>query len=90
MLIRPKKDYRSYIGKEHLVATAGVQIVRVPAFPAGLMTPPYLSQVAKLIREAIREGLASPTSGQRAEPARRMETSPDRHLSSQQIPAALV
>lgn len=90
LLIRPKKDYRSYIGKEDLVATAGVQIVRIPAFPAGLMTPPYVSQVAKLIKEAIREGLASTASGQRAEPARRLETSPDRHLSSQQIPAALV
>ncbi|MCA9157242.1 MAG: aminotransferase class III-fold pyridoxal phosphate-dependent enzyme [Planctomycetales bacterium] len=90
LLIRPKKDYRSYVGKEDLVAIAGVQIVRIPAFPAGLMTPPYVSQVAKLIKEAIREGLANTASGQRAESTRRLETCPDRHLSSNQIPAAWV
>jgi glutamate-1-semialdehyde aminotransferase/thioesterase domain-containing protein/acyl carrier protein len=57
LLIRPKKDYRSYVGKEELVATKGVQIVRMPAFPAGLMTPPYVARVAKLVQETIGEGL---------------------------------
>lgn len=57
LLIRPRKDYRSYIGKQDLVATEGVTIVRVPAFPAGLMTPPYVSQVAVLVKQAIRDGL---------------------------------
>ncbi len=90
LLIRPKKDYRSYVGKEDLVATAGVQIVRIPAFPAGLMTPPYVSHVAKLVKEAIREGLANTASAPRFEQARRLETSPDRHLSNEQVPAALV
>ncbi len=61
LLIRPRKDYRSYVGKEDLVATGGVEIVRLPAFPAGLMTPPYVSDVAKLVRDSIREGLSCPT-----------------------------
>jgi glutamate-1-semialdehyde aminotransferase/thioesterase domain-containing protein/acyl carrier protein len=61
LLIRPKKDYRSYVGKEDLKATGGVKIVRIPAFPAGLMTPPYVSQVAKLVKDSIHEGLQSPT-----------------------------
>lgn len=61
LLIRPKKDYRSYVGKEDLIATGGVKIVRIPAFPAGLMTPPYVSQVAKLIKDSIQEGLRSPS-----------------------------
>ncbi len=57
LLIRPRKDYRCYVGKEDLRARDGVRIVRIPAFPAGLMTPPYVEQVATEIRQAIREGL---------------------------------
>jgi glutamate-1-semialdehyde aminotransferase/thioesterase domain-containing protein/acyl carrier protein len=63
LLIRPKKDYRSYVGKEELVATQGVKIVRMPAFPAGLMTPPYVSQVAKLVHDSIQEGLTCQRRG---------------------------
>ncbi len=62
LLIRPKKDYRSYVGKQDLVATQGVKIVRIPAFPAGLMTPPYVRQVAQLVKATIREAQASPAS----------------------------
>ncbi len=61
LLVRPKKDYRSYVGREDLIAIGGVKIVRIPAFPAGLMTPPYVSHVAKLIKDSIYEGLQSPT-----------------------------
>ncbi len=90
LLIRPKKDYRSYVGKQDLVADDGVQIVRIPAFPAGLMTPPYVTQVAKLVKEGIREGLATTASLSRAEPSRRLESIPARHPSHEQIPAALI
>ncbi|MEO8268144.1 MAG: aminotransferase class III-fold pyridoxal phosphate-dependent enzyme [Aureliella sp.] len=90
LLIRPKKDYRSYVGKEDLVATAGVQVVRIPAFPAGLLTPPYVSHVASLVKEAIREGLASTSCSQRVDSARRLEANTDLQLSSEQTPAALV
>ncbi len=57
LLIRPKKDYRTYIGKEDLQALGGVRIVRLSAFPACLMTPPYVDQVARLIEASIDEGL---------------------------------
>lgn len=66
VLIRPRKDYRSYIGKCDLEATKGVSVVRVPAFPAGLMTPPYVSQVAQIIKRAIGEGLDQVASSSQA------------------------
>ncbi len=90
LLIRPKKDYRSYVGKEDLVATAGVKVVRLPAFPAGLMTPPYVSQVAELVKAGIREGLTSKGSSPCVDSARRLEIDADSHRSHGQIPAALV
>ena len=86
LLIRPKKDYRSYVGKEDLVAIAGVQVVRIPAFPAGLMTPPYVSQVAELVRAAIREGLASTNSSQRIDSSRRLEANAESFRSQDLFP----
>lgn len=57
-LFRPKKDYSSYIAKEELRAERGVEIVRMPVYPAGLMVRPYVSQLAELFEQGIREGLA--------------------------------
>lgn len=58
LLIRPRKDYASYVGKEDLKAIEGVRVVRIPAFPAGLLSPPYVSQVAKLVSDSMRDGLS--------------------------------
>ncbi len=74
LLIRPRKDYRSYVGKQDLVATEGVTIVRVPAFPAGLMTPPYVSQVAAIVKQAIGEGLDRIDWPHKSDNAPRMQT----------------
>jgi thioesterase domain-containing protein len=87
LLIRPKKDYRSYVGKEELVATKGVQIVRIPAFPAGLMTPPYVAQVAKLVQETIGEGLRCQELGGNCSQAASLA---DRHAQNQTASPARV
>ena len=57
LLIRPRTDYRSYVGEKELEALGGVNIVRLSAFPACLMTPPHVDQVAELIASSIDEGL---------------------------------
>ena len=57
LLIRPKCDYRKYVGQQDLQATAGVRVVRIPCFPAGLMTPPYVDQVARLVESSVDDGL---------------------------------
>lgn len=94
LLIRPKKDYRSYVGKEDLVATQGVQVERIPAFPAGLMTPPYVSQVAKLVKESIREGLANAASSPCSDSTRCVDAlalaDAESHPSHEQLPPRLV
>ena len=54
--IRPKKDYSTYLGKEELEGTEGVSYCRIPCYPGGLMTPPFVDQVAEVVRTAIREG----------------------------------
>jgi hypothetical protein len=57
-LFRPKKDYSSYIAEEELRAERGVEIIRMPVCPAGLMVRPYVAQLAELFEQGIREGLA--------------------------------
>ena len=57
LLIRPRTDYRCYVGKEDLQASGGVRIERLSGFPACLMTPPYVDQVADLIKASIEDGL---------------------------------
>jgi hypothetical protein len=57
-LFRPKKDYRSYRAKVELEAAQGVEIIRLPAYPAGLMVKPYVAELAELFQQGIREGLA--------------------------------
>jgi hypothetical protein len=57
LLIKPRKDYRKYVGEQDLPALGGVRIVRIDAFPAGLMTPPFVDQVAKLVASSIDGGL---------------------------------
>jgi len=57
-LFRPLKDYSSYVAKEELRAEQGVEILRLPVYPAGLMVSPYVSQLAELFEQGIREGLA--------------------------------
>lgn len=56
-LFRPKQDYRSYMAKEELQAEQGVEIVRLPVYPAGLMVSPFVAQLAELFEQGIREGL---------------------------------
>ena len=90
LLIRPKKDYRSYVGKQDLVATQGVRIERIAAFPAGLMTPPYVSQVAKLVKESIREGLANTAASACSDSTRCVEALAESHRSNEQLPPRLV
>lgn len=87
LLIRPRKDYRSYVGKQDLVATEGVTIVRVPAFPAGLMTPPYVSQVAALVKQAIRDGLDRIDWPQQSDNAPRIQAGWRALRESQQVTA---
>lgn len=57
-LFRPKKDYRSYRAKVDLVAEQGLEVVRLPVYPAGLMVRPYVADLAEMFAQAIREGLA--------------------------------
>lgn len=57
-IFRPKKDYRSYRAKVDLVAEQGLEVVRLPVYPAGLMVRPYVSDLAEMFAQAIREGLA--------------------------------
>lgn len=69
VIFRPKKDYSSYVAREDLQAEHGVEVIRLPVYPAGLMVSPYVSQLAELFAQGIREGLAdiqaeSTTEGQ--------------------------
>lgn len=57
-LFRPKRDYRSYRAKIELEAEQGVEIIRLPVYPAGLMVRPYVSELAEMFANGIREGLA--------------------------------
>ena len=68
LLIRPRKDYRSYVGREDLRATEGVTVERLPAYPAGLMTPPYVDQVAAIVEREIDDRLGL---GMEVEPTER-------------------
>jgi hypothetical protein len=56
-LFRPKQDYRSYVAKVELQAEQGVEIIRLPVYPAGLMVAPFVAQLAELFEQGIREGL---------------------------------
>ncbi|MBL8892545.1 MAG: aminotransferase class III-fold pyridoxal phosphate-dependent enzyme [Planctomycetaceae bacterium] len=57
-IFRPKKDYRSYRAKVDLVAEQGLEVVRLPVYPAGLMVRPYVADLAEMFAQGIREGLA--------------------------------
>jgi glutamate-1-semialdehyde aminotransferase/acyl carrier protein len=57
-LFRPKKDYRSYRAKIDLEAAQGVEVIRLPVYPAGLMVRPYVAELAEMFAQGIREGLA--------------------------------
>jgi thioesterase domain-containing protein len=67
-LFRPKKDYRSYRAKVELEAAQGVEIIRLPAYPAGLMVKPYVAELAEMFEQGIREGLAELNWRPAAEP----------------------
>jgi thioesterase domain-containing protein len=53
LLIRPKKDYSSYVGKNDLRAAGGVEVVRIDAFPTGLMSAPFVDHLAAEIRSRL-------------------------------------
>lgn len=57
-LFRPKRDYRSYRAKIELEAEQGVEVIRLPVYPAGLMVRPYVAELAEMFAHGIREGLA--------------------------------
>jgi acyl transferase domain-containing protein/glutamate-1-semialdehyde aminotransferase/thioesterase domain-containing protein/aryl carrier-like protein len=57
LIIRPRVDYRTYDAKKELEATGKLNIVRLSAFPACLMTPPHVDHVAELLRKYIADGL---------------------------------
>ena len=57
-MFRPKRDYRSYRAKVELEADLGVEIIRLPVYPAGLMVRPYVAELAEMFANGIREGLA--------------------------------
>ncbi|MBL8855712.1 MAG: hypothetical protein JNK57_17220, partial [Planctomycetaceae bacterium] len=57
-MFRPKRDYRSYRAKVELEAEQGVEIIRLPVYPAGLMVRPYVAELAEMFANGIREGLA--------------------------------
>ena len=46
------------MAKVDLQAEKGVEVIRLPAYPAGLMVSPYVSQLAEMFAQGIREGLA--------------------------------
>jgi glutamate-1-semialdehyde aminotransferase/thioesterase domain-containing protein/acyl carrier protein len=55
LMIRPRKDFTSYLGKEELAANQGVEYVRMDAFPTGLMSAPFVDQLAALVREKLEQ-----------------------------------
>jgi hypothetical protein len=53
LLIRPKKDYTSYVGKNELQAERGVEVIRLDVYPTGLMSAPFVDQLADVIRTRL-------------------------------------
>lgn len=83
LLIRPRRDYRSYVGKEDLRALQGVRVERIPAYPAGLMTPPYVAHVARIVKQAMRDGLIE--CSQQTAPVKHPERQTQAHPSNTHV-----
>jgi glutamate-1-semialdehyde aminotransferase/thioesterase domain-containing protein/acyl carrier protein len=75
LLIRPKRDYSSYVGKNDLQASEGVEIVRLDAFPTGLMSAPFVDQLADEIRSRLDVANQAYTSSPACQPGPTTSTS---------------
>ncbi|QEG38968.1 aminotransferase class III-fold pyridoxal phosphate-dependent enzyme [Roseimaritima ulvae] len=63
---RPRRDYRCHLGEE-LEVSGSVEYHRMRSYPAGMMVRPFVTDLADMLREAIKEGLEEPATAPRLE-----------------------
>ncbi len=57
---RPKRDYHCHLGEE-LEVSGTVEYHRMRAYPAGMMVRPFVNDLADMLAQSIKEGLAETT-----------------------------
>ena len=57
-MIRAKKDYSRYSDSD-LPATGGIELHRLPVYPAGMMADPFVNDLADQVEKYLREGIES-------------------------------
>ena len=55
-MIRAKKDYSRYCDSD-LPATGGIELCRLPVYPAGMMADPFVNDLADQVEKCLREGI---------------------------------